>query len=491
MSKNTGTARLYKYGVYSLYLGLTLLCAYCCFARLNVGLIQHWDEARHGVNAYEMLKNHNYIVNTYNYQNDYFNLKPPLSYWGILLGFKLFGINVFGMRFYSALSFFGTFLMVAIYLHRRYGKAAALTWMLLFLSFYDLFFWHAGRHADADALYLFLFTAGCLSLMESPRHPALIWLCGLSFSLGFLAKSWHAFVLLPIGGLFYLFAGLYKKLRTRHYLLFFLCALLPIALWVVARYSCDGMDFLGQMFSVDVTERIAWSESSNPNYLFFLGYLWRSSSVRLILLILFFGTLFCLLKKKRPSVPYETVLALSLWILVPLSVFSLSHTYYFWYIYPIFPALGIAAAVLVQKCTALCEKRTHWILFASCMLLPLLLCLRYDRNTIQQVEDLEVSGFQMDLAATMEQNPDLHGMRIYVEKNNNEYKDSFYWEQSGLLMAELSGDLKCEEGGVKAFLQAPSPVLLIVDPYYYDVYRFELKDLKVVYQNEYLILCRP
>ena len=115
-----------KYFIYLLFLFFTVLCAYVCFARLDVGLIQHWDEARHGVNAYEMMKNHNYIVNTYNYENDYFNLKPPLSYWGIILGFRLFGTGIFGMRFYSALAAFATFLLIAVYLLRRYGKTAAL-----------------------------------------------------------------------------------------------------------------------------------------------------------------------------------------------------------------------------------------------------------------------------------------------------------------------------------------------------------------------------
>lgn len=81
------------------YLSLALVTAYLCFARLDIASLQHWDEARHGVNGYEMFKSHNYIVNTYNYENDYFNLKPPLSYWGIILGFKLFGVSIFSMRF--------------------------------------------------------------------------------------------------------------------------------------------------------------------------------------------------------------------------------------------------------------------------------------------------------------------------------------------------------------------------------------------------------
>ena len=75
-----------------------------------------------------------------------------------------------------------------------------------------------------------------------------------------------------------------------------------------------------------------------------------------------------------------------------------------------------------------------------------------------------------------------------MEKSDNEYKESFYWEQAGLLMAELSGDLKCEEGGVEAFLEAPGSALLIVDPAYYEKYEAQLSELETVYRNEYIVV---
>lgn len=496
MSMNQIRNFLYKYGIYVLYAFFIFLCAYVCFARLDAGLLQHWDEARHGVNAYEMMKDHNYIVNTYNYENDYFNLKPPLSYWGIILGFKLFGVNAFGLRFYSALAMFLTFLVIAFYLHKRHGRLAALTSMMLFLTCYDLFYWHAGRNADADAVYILFFTIGCLCLMESLLQPRLIYVCGLMFSLGFLAKSWHACVLLPIGGLFFLFSGLLKKLKLHHYVLFLLCALGPIALWAVIRYQYDGMAFLGQMFGVDVTQRISWSESSNPDYFFFLNYLMHSRAILVMLGTLLFCALFLLLQKffmkqKPPAgglALSPAALTLLLWIFVPFIVFSLSHTYYYWYVYPIFPGLCIAAAIAVEKCRKNCKTSKSFAILGCFLLLPMLAALHYDRITVSEIDDLEVSGFQIDLRTAMEENPDLHGMIIYVEKNDNEYKDSYYWEQGGLLMAELAGDLKCEEGGVEAFLKEAEDALLIVDPFFYNSYKTDLGGLDIIYQNEFMIM---
>lgn len=82
-----------------------LVLAFYCFRCLDVKYVDSWDEARHGVNAYEMIQNGDYIRHTYNYQVDDWNLKPSISYWAIVLGFRLFGYSVWGLRFFSALAY--------------------------------------------------------------------------------------------------------------------------------------------------------------------------------------------------------------------------------------------------------------------------------------------------------------------------------------------------------------------------------------------------
>ena len=47
-----------------LFAGLAILVAMLCFLRLDVGYVSSWDEARHGISAYEMIQSKNYIVNT-------------------------------------------------------------------------------------------------------------------------------------------------------------------------------------------------------------------------------------------------------------------------------------------------------------------------------------------------------------------------------------------------------------------------------------------
>ena len=112
-----------------LYFGflLGLVCVFLfCFYHLSYDELKSFDEARHGVSAYEMLQTGEPIVTTYAYSPDYWNLKPPLSEWLIALGYKLFGYNALGIRFYSAFSIFLAALLCALYLWKRHNALASI-----------------------------------------------------------------------------------------------------------------------------------------------------------------------------------------------------------------------------------------------------------------------------------------------------------------------------------------------------------------------------
>lgn len=70
-----------------------------------------YDEQRHAVNAYEMVVNNDYLVNTYFGEPDYFNLKPPLSMWAIALSYQLLGFTLQAVRIPSAIA---SFIMLAV-----------------------------------------------------------------------------------------------------------------------------------------------------------------------------------------------------------------------------------------------------------------------------------------------------------------------------------------------------------------------------------------
>ena len=80
-----------------------------------------WDEARHGVSAYEMLKERNFIMNTYKYKVDYWNLKPPLSFWMTMAGYKIAGFNTLGLRLFQQYPPSMTILVTALFVFKKQG----------------------------------------------------------------------------------------------------------------------------------------------------------------------------------------------------------------------------------------------------------------------------------------------------------------------------------------------------------------------------------
>jgi hypothetical protein len=102
---------------------LTGALAWLMFGHLCTAWINDYDEARHGVNAYEMIRSGDYVVNTYQGLPDGWNLKPPLSLWLIALGYRTFGYNAFALSFFSALSGLLAVLAVASWAYRSFGRA--------------------------------------------------------------------------------------------------------------------------------------------------------------------------------------------------------------------------------------------------------------------------------------------------------------------------------------------------------------------------------
>ncbi len=311
------------------YLALLLLFLFLTFYRLDQAPIRNWDEARHGISAYEMLQSGNYVINTYRYDKDLWNLKPPLSFWMIAASFKALGYCVLALRIPSAICFTLIFLLIAGHMHKRYGFTSTVAYMVLFLSYSDLFLSHFGRSADADALYNLLVVGAVLALFrsnQSKRYDWWLYLSGFLASLAFLSKSFHAvavYVIIAANAI------LRKELRSvRIYAKLAIAAFFPIFIWMVMRFFADGFDFLGSMFGVDVVDRIHsfQAEIQTEGAVSIIHYLLHYRPSQILLIIIVFSGTICLID----AVEKETLLNLvhnqdvwlySLWFLFPHFVF--------------------------------------------------------------------------------------------------------------------------------------------------------------------------
>ena len=329
-----------------------LFLALLCFYHLDYGELMDWDEARHGVSAYEMLQTGEPIVTTYAYSPDYWNLKPPLSEWLIALGYKLFGYNAYGLRFFSGVSMFLSTLLCAAFLWKRYGKTEAVFSLFAFASCGKLFYYHAARNGDADALFIFCYTIAVLCLCESHRKFSWTYGACLAFSFAFLAKGWHAGTIALLVLLTLLFTGRFSQMRLKHYALCALSSLGPAGLWALTRWRKDGLSFLISMFTYDVVNRATGSLENHaaPVY-FYLGVLGRSVSSIFLILLSLFGLVLLLRSNafRQRSAPFYDALVCVLAVLVPFVLFSAASSKLFWYILCVYPAIVLLSALAVHQ----------------------------------------------------------------------------------------------------------------------------------------------
>ncbi|MCL6590030.1 MAG: glycosyltransferase family 39 protein [Firmicutes bacterium] len=394
-------------------LALLLIAGCNFFYGLNQQPVNDWDEARHGISAFEMNTNHNYIINTYQGRPDYWNLKPPLGLWLIALSYKIFGNTAFSLRFPSALASFLTVLLVALIALKLYNRRVAfLSGLILSTSFWFIF-QHSGRTGDFDAGMAFLVTFSVFLLIYSESNPWLFSLSGLSIALGFLLKSFAAVQILGIMISYLIFTKSYRNLKLKHYVLAGTLFVLPVLGWALLRFSQDRWQFLGQMLSYDLLQRGTTPlEGHRENLLYFVYFLlWGPFPWSLFLIILPF------FQKHYGKFPKSLIILA--WIGFPLIMFSVAQTKCFWYINPLYPAMAVWIGGMVDHFLNSSFSKKKWVMYTFVIFFLLAEC----RNIlfIQDLKRLYVEQQKVTVNphSAMLSQSELFRLKVLQEEKNN------------------------------------------------------------------------
>ena len=495
--------------------------AFFCFRCLDVQYVDSWDEARHGVNAYEMMQNGDYIRHTYNYQTDDWNLKPSISYWGIVLGFRLFGYSVLGLRFVSALAYLAAGIACALFV-RRHSKEASILVLAFFCANERPLSAHLARAGDADSLFFLFFTLAMLCMLRSRENHKQLYLCGLLFSLAFLTKSWHAGMIAAVGGLYLLGTGELFRLKAREWGGFLLSVFAPLLLWFGWRFTKDGFFFLRQMVEVDLLARTGSADFEGHEFPFSFYYDMVFGAegfiYRWLLLICAAGLLCCLVWLWRSRTWKEAwrngtlpdALGYLLWFLVPFLGFSTIRTKLIWYCYPCTVPLALGAAVFLGKALRmplafqeggerqalppilrtsagkLAAGLAVWILAAACAAGTGYYMWNCYLHVIREAHG---DPFQLFIQESVDRDSKYAGEKAYVFVPGEDPSDIGSWDQNMLFVAEISGDFHCADGGVDDFLEEEDPAVLYIDAVHYEEYERELSETELLYENgSYLLL---
>lgn len=456
--------RLWREVAYWLALGLLMaVSVVLLFKNLGTMDIQWADESRHGLNAYEMMESGEYVVSTYRGEPDYWNLKPPLSMYGIMLGYKLFGYNAMGLRFYSAVSMLATMGLLALWMRRRVGKVASLVSQLFLMGCFILYHWHFARFGDADAQYVLFYTIAMLCMLDSVRDVRYLYGSALCFGLAFMSKSLHA-ALIPVTCLaFVCVTGQIRRLRPRDYLLLILFGLLPIAPWAIARMRFDGLAFFKAMIGTDVVTRATTvHEGHVGGWLYYVQYLLSDPACVLAFIGCACAALWQIVRRTKPGALEWGV---ALWVLIPIVLYSLCVSKLAWYVLPCLPALGIALGALCQRLARGLQPRARTFFpRCACLALCVILLGWWTVGNLQHVLSITCTDHYDILMSSFLNRERDSGMHMYVQyESENPYAPINYreWMQGEQLAAVLAGDVICVDGGTEAFVKDDQPAYLL------------------------------
>jgi len=178
---------------------IVIIAGLLVFWRIDTRGINEWDEARNGVNAYEMYHSGDFINMSYAGAPDTWNAKPPLLTWLIVGSYRLLGFNAFALRLPAALSILGFFLYALRFGRRIADNGTVLLSCFILLSCTAVLGIHTGLTGDFDALLLFFLLAAAYHFIcyTDFGEPNAIYLTALFTGLAFYAKGPAALVYIP------------------------------------------------------------------------------------------------------------------------------------------------------------------------------------------------------------------------------------------------------------------------------------------------------
>jgi 4-amino-4-deoxy-L-arabinose transferase-like glycosyltransferase len=323
---------------------LAMALPYC----INLGKSSLWDanEAFYAETPREMMVTGEYISPLFNFR--WRIDKPPLTYYVILLSYKLFGVNEFAVRFPGALAAIGLILFSYATARLLFGLRAALVAAGITAATARIFI--LARRLPIDILLLFFLAGALFFIMRGvQKKERLSWVLAYLFcALGFLTKG-PVGAVIPAGALI-LWMLWSRRSAISVYLsdgcLIFALLVLP---WYVLIYLQHGWAYIAPFFLKDNLGRfttIALGPSRSPFYYFsiFLTDFFPWSFLALAV----FYRLWRSRKEEAPLKSLSFGLPL-IWCMLTFCLFSISKNKQEYYIAPMYPAAAIVLSGFFSK----------------------------------------------------------------------------------------------------------------------------------------------
>jgi len=303
---------------------------------LGGGSLSSWDEAFYAEVSREILETNNWIDLTWG--GSPWSDKPPLYMWVTAVFYKMFGVNEFSARLFSALSGTGIVILTYLFAARLFSRRAGTVSAAMLLSTYH-FLW-LSRMGTLDVTFTFFLLLSVYSFLRSEINPVNIVYSFIWFGFAFLTKGPAALLIPMILGLYVLLGRQWRMVLNRYTAFGVLAFLLITGSWYVAAFLHYGRSFLEGHFLQHLIGRTTRTMDGHyGNWLtYFNVVLYKGKPWGFLGLVSFPFLVFYTVKMRHA----RNYLVIS-WVLVVFLVFCLVRTKLHWYITPVYPAVMVTA----------------------------------------------------------------------------------------------------------------------------------------------------
>lgn len=376
---------------------IILLIGFGLRVRLSQDRYVHkWDERFHALVSKNLINHplkptlYETPLLKYDYKNWYSSHiwmhKQPLPLWLIAGSYSLFGVSDFATRIpsliFSLLAIFITYLLGKDFFSKKIGLLSA-----FFIAINGLIIEiGAGRIATDhyDILFLCFIELGILFAYYGSKRKSILLtiLSGIFVGLAILTKWLPAFIVFPIH-LVFLFQEKFKKREITRFLSFSIMACLLIALpWQIYILKNFPLESKWEYFHQWLHLSTQLEGQPDDGWFHYLTNIRIKYSE-----VIYIPLVFLIYKLIKSKFKNFTMLALFIWIFIPILFFSFAKTKMTGYILFVSPALFIVTACfffelkdnLIYTFSNKAFRFLSWILLISMIALPIRYC--YERTS--------------------------------------------------------------------------------------------------------------
>ena len=309
---------------------------------LGGGSLASWDEAIYASVAKEMMRSGHWFKLTL--EGGPWADKPPLCIWATVIFYKLFGVNEFAARFFSALSGIGTILVTYLLGSKIFNRWIGFLGALVLLS--SSHFIHFSRFGQMDAPITFFITVTLYFFWLGRERNRYLIFSGCALGLAIMTKSFTACLVLPIVWIYCFWAGEIHVLWKSSYWVGVILAVVIALPWNLYETIAYRGLYLHSALTKHLflrTTQVLDGHSGNA-YFYIRTMVNKYHPWTLISIFSAPVFLFQAFRSRKKEIVFIAV-----WIFLIFFVITLMRTKLDWYLLPVYPALSISVGYYLAK----------------------------------------------------------------------------------------------------------------------------------------------